>query len=184
MCPYIIKLIGMGLGLTVWDLSNMIMGWFTGHYGLFGVQKEHIERPRENSVGLGMAVLSLVFFSLAASLDAKEGGAKMDTTDETREDAWNSEEDTASTAFPASVGSESDLEIQIATPAPQTVGKSIETKKTPGSPQDQMTPCQNSDTRNFAIGLNMALVAGVFLGFGVPYFVLFGTCYFKGTFMK
>jgi len=164
MCPYIIKLIGMGLGLTVWDLSNMIMGWFTGHYGLFGVQKEHIDRPRENSVGLGMAVLSLVFFSLAASFDAKEGGAKMDTTDETREDAWNSEEDTASTAFPASVGSESDLEIQIATPAPQTVGKSIETKKTPGSPQDQMTPCQNSDTRNFAIGLNMALVAGVFFG--------------------
>ena len=44
MCPYIIKLIGMGLGLTVWDLSKMIIGCFTGHFGLFGVQKEHHKR--------------------------------------------------------------------------------------------------------------------------------------------
>ena len=32
MCPYIIQTIGLGLGLTVWDLSNMLMGWVTGYF--------------------------------------------------------------------------------------------------------------------------------------------------------
>ena len=77
MCPYIIKLIGLGLGLTVWDLSNMLTGWFTGYFGLFGMQKEkNVEIPAMNFAGLILASLSLVFFSLASAYDceAKEKG--------------------------------------------------------------------------------------------------------------
>ena len=88
MCPYIIKLIGLGLGLTIWDLSNMLMGWFTGYFGLFGMEKEHdVEIPAMNFVGLILASVSLVFFSLASAFDGTQprdvaGSAKAETDPE------------------------------------------------------------------------------------------------------
>lgn len=73
MCPYIINDIGLGLGLTIWDLSNMLMGWFTGYFGLFGIPKEDsVKIPSINYVGLVMASLSLIFFSLASAYDTSE----------------------------------------------------------------------------------------------------------------
>lgn len=73
MCPYIIKVIGLGLGLTIWDLSNMLMGWFTGYFGLFGIPKEdNVKTPSINYVGLVMASLSLIFFSLASAYDTSD----------------------------------------------------------------------------------------------------------------
>ena len=166
MCPYIIKLIGMGLGLTVWDLSNMIMGWFTGRFGLFGVDKEHIDRPWVNGAGLGMATLSLIFFSLAASCDAKDGEATRKATcsaksaaDETGQEWPNSEFHTSSTAFPEFATSETDLENQVTTPPKEIIDNSLQTGKTPTSGQDKC-PLESPDARNFAIGLCMALVAG------------------------
>ena len=73
MCPYIIKIIGLGLGLTIWDLSNMLMGWFTGYFGLFGIPKKgDVKIPSMNYVGLVMASISLIFFSLASAYDTPE----------------------------------------------------------------------------------------------------------------
>ena len=69
MCPYIIRLVGLGLGLTVWDLSNMITGWFTGFFGLFGVHREMVSRVDLNCLGVSLAAVSLLFFSLAAIAD-------------------------------------------------------------------------------------------------------------------
>ena len=65
MCPYIIQTIGLGLGLTVWDLSYMLMGWVTGYFGLFGLPKEQdVKQPWANFVGLVLASVSLIFFPL------------------------------------------------------------------------------------------------------------------------
>eukprot|EP00438_Fugacium_kawagutii_P018369 Skav210914 [mRNA] locus=scaffold15:278327:280414:- [translate_table: standard] len=70
MCPCIIKLIGLGLGLAVWDLSNMLMGWFTGYFGWFGMPKEtNVAMPKLNLLGLVLASVSLIFFSLASAYD-------------------------------------------------------------------------------------------------------------------
>lgn len=69
MCPYIIQIIGLGLGLTMWDLSNMLVGWFIGHFGLFGVHKEFNKHPMLNYVGLVLAAVSLIFFSLSSVLN-------------------------------------------------------------------------------------------------------------------
>ncbi|CAJ1422072.1 unnamed protein product [Effrenium voratum] len=71
LCPLVIQLIGLGLGLTIWDLSNMLMGWFTGRFGLFGVDQEISERPLFNYIGLALACVSLVFMYLAAHFDTK-----------------------------------------------------------------------------------------------------------------
>eukprot|EP00931_Biecheleriopsis_adriatica_P022879 TRINITY_DN14580_c0_g1_i2.p1 TRINITY_DN14580_c0_g1~~TRINITY_DN14580_c0_g1_i2.p1 ORF type:complete len:348 (+),score=54.09 TRINITY_DN14580_c0_g1_i2:50-1093(+) len=73
MCPLIIKWIGLGLGLTVWDLSNMIMGWVTGRFGLFDVPREHVKNDALNITGFALAVASLFFFSLARDPDCPEG---------------------------------------------------------------------------------------------------------------
>eukprot|EP00438_Fugacium_kawagutii_P022482 Skav229689 [mRNA] locus=scaffold3722:170989:179107:- [translate_table: standard] len=72
MCPYIIQIIGLGLGLTMWDLSNMLVGWFIGHFGLLGVTKESTERPIWNYVGLILASVSLVFFSISSVMNDPE----------------------------------------------------------------------------------------------------------------
>ena len=82
MCPYIIKVIGLGLGLTIWDLSNMLMGWFTGYFGLFGIPKEDsVKTPSINYVGLVMASLSLIFFSLASAYDTSDMRDVMNKSD-------------------------------------------------------------------------------------------------------
>jgi len=78
MCPLIIKWIGLGLGLTVWDLSNMIIGWVTGRFGLFNVPKEHVKDDALNITGFALAVVSLFFFALARDPDCPEN---KDSTD-------------------------------------------------------------------------------------------------------
>eukprot|EP00928_Gymnodinium_smaydae_P032657 TRINITY_DN2358_c0_g1_i3.p1 TRINITY_DN2358_c0_g1~~TRINITY_DN2358_c0_g1_i3.p1 ORF type:complete len:361 (-),score=61.40 TRINITY_DN2358_c0_g1_i3:163-1245(-) len=69
MCPLIIKWIGLGRGLTVWDLTNMIVGWATGYFGLFNVPKEHVHSPRLNIIGISLAAGSLLLFTQAKDKD-------------------------------------------------------------------------------------------------------------------
>ena len=72
MCPYIIQLIGLGLGLTMWDLSNMLMGWLIGRFGLFGLDKDEIDEPNLNLIGLILASVSLIFFSISSAMKNPE----------------------------------------------------------------------------------------------------------------
>jgi glucose uptake protein GlcU len=69
LTPTVIRRIGLGLGLTVWDLSNMMIGWATGTYGLFGVWKEEVQNIVFNRVGLLLCVVSLIFFVQAGQQD-------------------------------------------------------------------------------------------------------------------
>jgi len=86
MCPLIIKWIGLGLGLTVWDLSNMIMGWVTGRLGLFNVPKEHVQNDALNITGFVLAVVSLFFFSLARDPHCPQDCPEEKDTDLERDD--------------------------------------------------------------------------------------------------
>jgi len=65
LTPTIIRLVGLGIGLSIWDLSNMIMGWATGVFGLFGIWKETVACPWMNYLGVSLAALSLVLFAQA-----------------------------------------------------------------------------------------------------------------------
>lgn len=69
MCPQIIQMIGLGLGLTMWDLSNMLVGWLIGRFGLFGLEKDVVHEPMLNLMGLILAALSLVFFFVSSVLN-------------------------------------------------------------------------------------------------------------------
>merc|ERR1712196_767933 len=39
MCVQVIKLIGMSMGLMIWGVTNSIVGWACGKFGLFGIDK-------------------------------------------------------------------------------------------------------------------------------------------------
>lgn len=63
MVPFIIKQCGLGVGQLVWCAGNMLTGWATGTFGLFGIQKSSVSDPALNFTGVGLAVVALVLFT-------------------------------------------------------------------------------------------------------------------------
>jgi glucose uptake protein GlcU len=68
MCPLIIKWIGLGVGLIVWALTDMLMGWATGRFGLFHLKVEKVSDEPMNYTGLALATASLFLFAQARDL--------------------------------------------------------------------------------------------------------------------
>lgn len=62
MCGPVIQLIGMGMGLLIWGGSNMLMGWATGTFGLYGLSKDDIKTPALNYVGISVVLIGLYIF--------------------------------------------------------------------------------------------------------------------------
>lgn len=62
LCPIAIRLIGMGLGLLVWGSVSMVMGWASGTYGLFGLNKQDVKNPILNVFGVVLAMVGLLVF--------------------------------------------------------------------------------------------------------------------------
>ena len=49
--PFIIRTIGMGLGLSIWGSANMLTGWSSAHFGILGVSKETVPHQPLNIAG-------------------------------------------------------------------------------------------------------------------------------------
>ena len=82
-----IKLIGLSVGLCIWSSSNMLMGWSTGTFGLFGTPVNTVAVPWLNYVGVGLACCALVMYIfvkvedgsaavVAADVEAARDGAE------------------------------------------------------------------------------------------------------------
>jgi uncharacterized membrane protein YvlD (DUF360 family) len=58
----IVNLLGLGLGLLTWGLSNMLTGWATSKFGWFGIEKNTFTHQGQilNYAGIAVAVLSMV----------------------------------------------------------------------------------------------------------------------------
>ena len=59
-----VQMIGIGLGFSAWSITNMILGWASGKFGLMGVKAE----PAPNLdwlsyVGIGLALVSICAFA-------------------------------------------------------------------------------------------------------------------------
>jgi multidrug transporter EmrE-like cation transporter len=63
MVPFIIKQCGLGVGQLVWCAGNMLTGWATGSFGLFGIERESVSDPALNYTGVGLAVVALILFT-------------------------------------------------------------------------------------------------------------------------
>ena len=144
MCPYIIQTIGLGLGLTVWDLSNMLMGWVTGYFGLFGLPKEQdVKQPWANFVGLVLASVSLIFFSLASAFDDFEPAREVEIKN------VNSEASTAA----SSCGDLPDIED----------GQNVQ-KPTLKHGERGADASDRANRMKAMLGFSMAILAGVLFG--------------------
>jgi uncharacterized membrane protein YdcZ (DUF606 family) len=74
----LVKCIGVGLCMMVWGMAEMIAGWATGRFGLFGLAAEPVTSDVLNSAGVALALLSLVI--LAAVQPALSDGGGGETT--------------------------------------------------------------------------------------------------------
>jgi glucose uptake protein GlcU len=65
LCIPIIQLTGMGLAVSLWSSSNMVVGWAFSTFGVWGLTTPHLARPGLSYVGavfgcICFAILSLV----------------------------------------------------------------------------------------------------------------------------
>jgi len=60
----IIKLIGLSLGLLIWGSTNMLVGWASGTFGLFGLNARAVGTPALNYAGVCVALVSLALYIL------------------------------------------------------------------------------------------------------------------------
>ncbi len=65
----IIGLIGLGLGLLLWGLANMVVGWSIGVAGIEPyIKAGHVNTPALNYAGLAVAVASFVLYFFVKGL--------------------------------------------------------------------------------------------------------------------
>lgn len=77
----IIQMIGMALGQSIWGISNLVMGWASGAFGILGVQRQPANIPVLNYIGAAVAVLSVILYALVGGSDSdKDGGSGDDVS--------------------------------------------------------------------------------------------------------
>lgn len=62
MCVPVIRCIGMGLGVTLWGATNMVMGWASGRFGFFGVKKESVSIEWMSYLAPAVALVAIGMF--------------------------------------------------------------------------------------------------------------------------
>ena len=64
MCVPIIKILSLSLGLLIWGQTNMLIGWATRLFGLFGVVSQaHLTKNHGlNFLGVGLAIVALSLY--------------------------------------------------------------------------------------------------------------------------
>ena len=58
----IIQCIGIGLGVSLWGSTNMLLGWASGHFGLWGIKQEVAEYPALEYVSVLSSLGGILLF--------------------------------------------------------------------------------------------------------------------------
>ncbi|XP_018100571.1 transmembrane protein 144 L homeolog isoform X2 [Xenopus laevis] len=53
----IVKTVGLGLGLLIWASFNLLTGWASSRFGMFGIDPEIVANPNLNYAGAGLSAL-------------------------------------------------------------------------------------------------------------------------------
>eukprot|EP00727_Mastigamoeba_balamuthi_P012264 m51a1_g7660 hypothetical protein (380) ;mRNA; f:417280-418833 len=73
MAVPVIEMIGLGLGMALWCSSNLVIGWFTGAFGLFGLKRNRVLSPELNYAGAAVtAVAILLYATVTPNADKKK----------------------------------------------------------------------------------------------------------------
>lgn len=75
--PFIVRSCGLGVGQLVWGSTNMLTGWATGTFGLFGIEKSVVADPHLNYYGVLLSVFALLLISLVKDEQAAQSAGKL-----------------------------------------------------------------------------------------------------------
>eukprot|EP01129_Flabellula_baltica_P001144 TRINITY_DN11053_c0_g1_i1.p1 TRINITY_DN11053_c0_g1~~TRINITY_DN11053_c0_g1_i1.p1 ORF type:complete len:318 (+),score=56.85 TRINITY_DN11053_c0_g1_i1:123-956(+) len=68
----IIQHIGMSLGILIWGITAMSVGWLTGNFGWFGLKQNVVPSPGLNFIGFLLTVTAALIFSQVESGKEKD----------------------------------------------------------------------------------------------------------------
>ncbi|XP_062371945.1 transmembrane protein 144a isoform X2 [Sardina pilchardus] len=67
----IVKTVGLGMGILIWNSFNLIMGWASSRFGWFGIKAEVVGNSALNYGGAALCFLSaLVFFFVKSDIQS------------------------------------------------------------------------------------------------------------------
>jgi glucose uptake protein GlcU len=89
-----LKLISMGLAISIWGGSNMLLGWASGHFGFWGINEEQEQVEWIGYVGVAFAVLGVITLAFVK----KSGTAHRDSLNDTEDALAYRHSSNASTA--------------------------------------------------------------------------------------
>jgi hypothetical protein len=93
----IVQTVGVGVCMTAWGTTEMLTGWATAKFGLFGIRPQPVSSVPLNYGGVAMALCSLLTLALAQSLGevgtgigSKDGAVQLieDDSSSREEDAY------------------------------------------------------------------------------------------------
>jgi glucose uptake protein GlcU len=147
----IVQCIGIALGVSIWGSTNMLLGWASGHFGLWGVKKEVAKTPFLEYLGVVFSLISIVLFIFVRPVRQVLHDADKKLIDE--EEARRAEEE--STA-------KNDENRSLATIASTPHDES--SKLINNAPQRVSLAETLGERQARVIGVSMALAAGVLFG--------------------
>jgi glucose uptake protein GlcU len=56
----IVDYIGLGIGMLIWGCSSMIIGWSCGFFGILGVNKQYVNIPILNIIGICIVSIAII----------------------------------------------------------------------------------------------------------------------------
>lgn len=77
----IVQSIGVGLCMITWGAVEMLTGWGTARFGLFGLRPQPVSSPAMNYSAVALGIVSLLVLSAAQPAVALAGAATTSTTD-------------------------------------------------------------------------------------------------------
>ena len=175
LCPIAIRFIGMGLGLILWGCTSMLIGWASGKFGLFGLNKQAISDPVMNYIGVFLSIIGLFLYvqvkTIDTSIDAKTYKETMNKMHSSNNDLENTTTNISeSSSFTSNSNNNTiamihqpNTDITDATPATSLLGGEAFVSKTHIEDTVSFGNDWNEDTKR-TFGIVIALLAGVFFG--------------------
>ncbi|VDL62285.1 unnamed protein product [Hymenolepis diminuta] len=68
----IIRRLGMGVGMLIWSMVNLLIGWASSRFGWFGIKPEEPNNNVLNIIGVVLAALSVVVYAFITPFSTQQ----------------------------------------------------------------------------------------------------------------
>ncbi|CUG90755.1 sugar transporter, putative [Bodo saltans] len=151
----IVQCIGVGLGVSIWGCTNMLLGWASGHFGLLGVKQEFASKPALEYTSVAFSFVSIILFIFVKPVQMlQHNNQKPEEGEDVEPSSPKVEGERAHL-----LDDDKSLSTMPGTPStekPSSVNNAVESKTTIGATLGAK--------RARVIGITMALIAGCLFG--------------------